>query len=406
MIPSEWLSEVLQHHGWLLGVVAVFVSGLALNLTPCVYPMIPVTLAFFSGQSSRSLSRTAWLALIYVTGISASYAALGMVAAMTGSLLGSWLQRPPVLLGVALVLFVLSLGMFGVYELRLPQGMMRRMGQASAGLGGAFVMGLVVGLVAAPCVGPFVLGLMLVVSRLADPALGFALFFIMGLGMGLPYVVLGIAASRAGRLPKAGEWLVWSKKALGLVVVGFALYILKPLLPPRAVLVAVSGLLLAAGVYLGWMERSAASSRVFLWIRRILGGLLVLAAVAVMRPAPQRGPSVAWQPYSAVALEQGLREGRPVVIDVYADWCLPCVEMDHVTFRHPQVVQALQDVVTLWVDATRGVSAEAEALFARHDVYGVPTVLLFDRTGAERTALRLLGFVNPEEFLRRLAQLH
>jgi len=346
------------------------------------------------------------LASVYVLGISLNYALLGIVAAHTGALFGSWLQQPLVLIGIAVVIVALSLSMFGLYDLRLPEVLTRRFGHASTGLWGAFVMGLVVGLVAAPCIGPFVIGLLLLVSHLGNPAVGFALFFTLGLGMGLPYVVLGATAQRIGQWPKAGEWLRWSKKALGVVLLGLALYFIRPLLPKPLLGWAVTGLLLGAGVYLGWLERTPRRGRWFVWIRRCVGSALVLAAAAWWWPwSPSGAPSVSWVPYSEAAFTQAQREGRPILIDVYADWCLPCVEMDHVTFRHPSVVRELASVATLRLDVTSEISPEGEALLERFDVYGAPTILFFDRAGAERTTLRLSGFARPDEFLQRLRQI-
>jgi len=403
--PSDWLREVLDRHGWWWGLPAVWLVGLSLNLTPCVYPMIPVTLAFFSGQSAGSLGRAARLAGCYVLGIALNYAVLGFLAARAGLLFGSWLQHPAVLVGFAVVVVVLSLSMFGLYELRPPQILIRRLGQASAGLWGAVAMGLVVGLVAAPCIGPVVLGLILLVGQLGDAVAGFLLFFVMGLGMGTPYVALGMAASRVGQLPKAGGWLVWTKKGLGIVLLGLGLFFLNPLLPPQAAWMAAAGLLLGAGVYLGWLERSRGRGKSFLWVRRVVGGVLVVAAIGVVWPRPPATSPVAWAPYSEAALEQAQRAHQPILIDIYADWCLPCVEMDHVTFRHPDVVPALAAVTTLRVDATREVSPDAERLLDRYGVYGAPTILFFDRSGRERTDLRLAGFATPDEFLERLEQI-
>ena len=357
--PLGALADVVSRHGLGLGLVAAFLGGLALNLTPCVYPMIPVTLAFFGGQAAGSWQRTAWLATCYVLGLSMSYAILGLLAARTGAFFGSWLQHPAVLIGIAIIIVALSLSMFGLYDLRPPQVLTNRLGQAFTGAGGAFAMGLVVGLVAAPCVGPFILGLLLLVSQLANPITGFLLFFVLGLGMGLPYLILGLAASRIGRLPKAGGWLVWSKRALGVVLLGLALHFIWPLLPSQA-----------------------------------------------SQPTPQVASTVvAWEPYSQAAFERAQRAHRPILIDVYADWCIPCVEMDRVTFHHPDVVRALGSVMTLRVDATRGVSDEAGEMLERSHVYGAPTILLFDRHGQEQRALRFSGFATPDELLERLQQI-
>jgi thiol:disulfide interchange protein DsbD len=390
--------------------VAAFVAGLALNLTPCVYPMIPVTVAFFGGQAGGRLAHRLWLAAAYVVGISLTFAALGSLAARTGMLLGSWLQQPLVLIGVAALMIALALSMFGLYELQPPAWILQRLGQASSGAAGALLMGMSVGLVAAPCVGPFMIGMLVFVSQLARPWMGFALFFIMGLGMGLPYVLLGLAAQRTSRLPKAGPWMVWIKHALGVMLLGLALYFLRPLIPHQPFRwLSVLGLA-AAGAYLGWMFSAPGVALLgrgrFATVRRLTGVALIALAVALVpRPSSTAGPSVAWQPYSAEALRAAAAARRPALVDVYADWCIPCVELDHVTFRHPGVVERLKAFATLRIDATGDVPAESQALLDRYGIIGVPTVLILDADGREREDLRVTGFVPPDRFLQRLDRL-
>ncbi|MBI3010783.1 MAG: thioredoxin family protein, partial [Candidatus Omnitrophica bacterium] len=401
----DWLTDIVRHQGLFVGSIAVFLGGLALNLTPCVYPMLPVTLAFFSQQSKGSPRKSGWLAFCYLLGISVNYAILGFIVAKTGSLFGAWLQKPVVLLLVALIIVLLALSLFGLYEFRLPEFLLRRWNSASTGAWGAFGMGWVVGLVAAPCIGPFILSLLLVVGQMGNAVAGLFLFFMLGIGMGLPYFLLGLLVNRFSRLPKAGAWMVWYRKALGLILLGLALYFLRPLLPEKILWMAVAILLAAGGIYLGWLESSRHPALWFRWLRQGIGVVLVISALAIVRPhAPQR-PTVRWIPYTEALLEQARQEQRPVLIDVYADWCLPCVEMDHVTFRHPEVVQALAEVLTMRLDATASISPEAERLLERYKIYGAPTVLLFDRSGKEQTRLRLLGFVQPQEFLERLEKI-
>ncbi len=265
-------------------------------------------------------------------------------------------------------------------------------------------MGLLVGVVAAPCVGPFILSLLLLVGQLANPAAGFGLFFMLGLGMGLPYLVLGAAATRLTRLPKAGAWLVWSKQALGFVLLGVALYFARPLLMPPVFAALGVGLLIGAGAYLGWIAR-AHGGRVFTAVRRTVGAACLLLVMALLWPQPPTRPRVAWIPYSVEAFQQAVQSQRPILIDVYADWCLPCVEMDHTTFRNPDVVEALKSAATLRVDATREIAPEASELFKRHRVYGAPTILVFDRRGMERRELRVLGYLNAEELLKLMRRL-
>lgn len=399
--PSQWFEQ----GGLWLKLLGAFFLGMALNLTPCVYPMIPVTVAFFSSQAAGRGRRVIQLALLYVLGLSLQYALLGLLAARTGMLFGSWLQQPSVLFGIAVVIVALACSMFGLYELRLPHAVVQRFGRASSGRWGAFVMGMVVGVIAAPCVGPLVLSLLLVVSQLAHPLTGFLLFFALGLGMGLPYVFLALAARRVSRWPKAGPWLVWSKRVLGVVLLGLALYVLKPLLPARLLHVLVLGLLIGSGVYLGWLEPTRAHRSQLRWIRRVVGTGLIVAAIASSWPKPHPVPMVPWIPYSDAAFEHAQREQRPIVVDVYADWCLPCVEMDHVTFRHPEVVEAVAQVAMLRVDVTRGASDDVAAFLSHRKIYGAPTMLFIDRTGHERLDLRLTGFAGPEEFLERLQRM-
>lgn len=403
--PFSGLGEMVHRHGLWVGMLATFVGGIALNLTPCVYPMIPVTLGFFSGQASGAKGRVLFLAVCYVLGISFNYALLGVLAARTGALFGSWLQQPPVLLGISAIMVALALSMFGLYELRPPRAVTRRLGQAPAGYGGAFVLGLIVGLVASPCIGPFVVGLLVVVGQLANPVAGFFLFLALGLGMGLPYLLLGLAAHRISHLPKAGPWLLWCKQLLGLVLIGAALYFLGPLLSARGKILSLAGFLLGSGVYLGWVARVASAGRRFLRVRRLAGVILVAAALLVGWPRPAPRPAVAWVPYSPAALEQARRSGRPTLVDVYADWCLPCVEMDHVTFRNAQVVQALTQVNTLRVDVTREIGPEAQALLETYRIYGAPTLLAFDRAGRERRELRQAGLLKADALLQLLQRL-
>jgi thiol:disulfide interchange protein DsbD len=401
------LAAIVEQRGFLLALPFVFVGGLLLNLTPCVFPMIPVTLSFFASQAAQPGRRylAKWLAVSYVLGLACTYALLGLAAARTGALFGAWLQLPAVRIAMAAVLAALALSMFGVYELRVPQAVMSRLGAASAGLGGAFMMGALLGIVAAPCVGPFLAGLLLLVSQLQNPAIGFLLFLVLGLGMGAPYLALGMAAQQVRKLPKAGGWLTWVKEALGVVLLGVALFFLAPTLPERSAHVAAATLLAGAGAFLGWLAPASGQTRAFKKFRQAAGSVLLVVAAAVIAPRPASGPSVAWIPYSHSAVAHARSAQHPVLVDVYADWCLPCVEMEHTTFRQPGVLEALSGVAALRIDATEGVDQESEEFLKRYQVFGAPTMLFFDRRGEERADLRLMRFATAEEIRERIRQL-
>ena len=286
----------------------VFLAGLALNLTPCVYPLIPITVGFFSRQSEGKTSRTFGLALAYVLGMSVTYSALGVFAALSGSLFGSWLQKPAVLVVIALVVLALALSMFGLYEIQAPHFITDRTG-SKAGVAGALTMGLFVGFVAAPCIGPFVLSLLTYVAQQGSAALGFGLFFTLAMGLGLPYLVLGTVSGSLKAMPRSGEWMIAVRKVFGFLLVALAAWFLRPLLPERVFDFAVAIPLIAGGVWFLFFEKSGSSLGWFRWTKRVVGIALLAAAVPFVVPA-KKGEALAFQPYSDAALAGGGRGGQ------------------------------------------------------------------------------------------------
>jgi thioredoxin:protein disulfide reductase len=389
---ARWVSE----WGWGPTFLWIALLGVALNLTPCVYPLISVTVAFFGGRTATEHRHTVRRALVYVVGICLSFSALGVVAALTGSLFGAALQRPAVLGGIALVLVALAGINFGLYQPRVPAALLQRLGRVGEGDIGALFMGLTMGIVAAPCIGPVVLALLLFVGARQSPALGFALFFVLGLGMGAPYVALAAVAGRLRRLPRGGAWLAWVEHVFGFLLLGLALYFAAPILPAGAVRVATLVLLAAAGVVLGFLGPQTSPATI--WPRR-LGGVALVAVALIGLPAAGTGPGIAWTGFSDDALTRAVAERRPVFIDFEAEWCLPCREMDRTTFRDPDVVRAAAAFATLKVDVTAS-DERAEALMSRFRVPGVPTYVLLGPDGHERR--RLVGFVRADEMRRAL----
>ena len=216
---SQDFGELLKRRGLLAVLLMLFGWGLALNLTPCVYPVIPLTVSFFGGQAHGQSRRTVLLASTYVLGMATTYSTLGVAAALSGRLFGAALQSPWVVAGVALVLVLLALSMFGLYDIRMPTALMQKAG-ARQGFAGAYAMGLLVGVVAAPCVGPVVLGLLAFVAATQDAALGFLFFFVLSLGLGLPFLFLAAFSSRIAALPRAGAWMEGRQEGVRLGAAG------------------------------------------------------------------------------------------------------------------------------------------------------------------------------------------
>jgi thiol:disulfide interchange protein DsbD len=357
--------------------------------------LVSVTVAYFGGQSRRSGSTTR-LALTYVLGIAVSFSMLGSVAALSGGLFGSALQQPAVIILIAGVLIVLALGSFGFYQFRPPAVLMQRAGGASKGGIGALLMGLTMGVVAAPCVGPIVIGLLVFVGSRQDPVLGFLLFFVLALGMGAPYVVLAVAAGKIRDLPRSGEWLVWTERLFGCILLCLAAYFVAPLLPYPLRQYLLPSAIVLAGLYLGFLEPAGRGVPGFAALRWSVALVFLGFAAWLVSPGGDR-PAVAWESVAALhASGDRNNDGRPVVIDFGADWCIPCREMDRTTYVHPGVVREAQRFRMVKVDLTRESDGNSK-LVDKYGVRGVPTIVVLSGQGEERQ--RMVGYVGPAEML-------
>lgn len=390
---SDDISNILEENGILLGLIFVFIGGLALNLTPCVYPLIPITIGFFGGQSEGSTKRLVMMGILFVLGLAVTYSVIGVVTSLTGALFGALLQNPLVIIAVALILIALSLSMFGVYEFKLPDSLVAKAGGAKGGMYGAFFMGLTLGIVAAPCIGPFVLGLVTYVASKQDPFFGFIMFFVLALGLGTPYLFLAIFSGKIKNLPRAGEWMQGVEHIFGLILVGMAIYFLLPLLPDEVVGYILPVYMILAGVFVLFFEKKAKSVKGFQIFKTLFSVLIISIAVYALIPSDTK--SVAWQPYSEEAVAE--ISNRGVIIDFYADWCIPCKELDALTFSDPEVIKVSEEFETYKADLTETLSPEVEQLRENYKIVGVPTVLILNSKGEE--VERITGFVTAEEFL-------
>jgi thiol:disulfide interchange protein DsbD len=395
----------------------VFLGGLALNLTPCVYPLIPITISYFGGQSEGKKGGAILHAVLYVIGLAITYSVLGSIAAFTGSLFGAALQYPAVLLFIAAIMILLSLSMFDVYELRMPAFLNRLAGGSQKGYLGTLFMGLTVGIVAAPCIGPFVLGLLTYVGNRGSVLLGFSLFFVLALGLGVPFLFLGIFSGSLNKLPRSGAWMVWVRKIFGFILIAMAIYFLKTLFPTALLYyLSLALTMLVAGLYLAWLEPTQTPGKAFRAVRTIVGiiffGVALLVASSGVQGsldealASQRGgPSanaIAWAPYSEAKLDEAAAAGRPVFIDSFADWCIPCKEMDKLTFSRPEVIGLSREFAMLRADLTSNKDPEVREFYKKFGIKGVPTLIFLKPGGTEIEELRGTGFESKDVFLAKM----
>lgn len=386
--------------------------GIGIAFTPCVLPMYPLISGIVLGGKQRlSTARALLLAFIYVQGMALTYTALGLVVAAAGMQFQAALQHPYVLIGLSAVFILLALSMFGAFSLQLPSSLQTRLTlmsnrQQGGSMGGVFAMGTIAGLICSPCTTAPLSAILLYIAQSGNLWLGGGTLYLYALGMGLPLILVTVFGNRL--LPKSGPWMAHVKTAFGFVILALPVFLLERIIGD------VWGLRLWSmlGVaFFGWAFITSLGLQKP-WQR--IGQILLLAAALIsVRPLQDWafGTTVAQSQshlnFTRISNVETLNaalastQGKPVMLDLYADWCVACKEFEKYTFSDPQVQQALQNTVLLQADVTAN-SAEDVALLKHLQVLGLPTILFFDENGNEQPALRVTGFKDAAAFRAHL----
>lgn len=416
---------------WLI-VSFFFGAGLLLALTPCVFPMIPILSGIIVGRGHKITHMHAFfLSLAYVLGMAITYAIAGVAAGFSGNLISNALQTPWVLGSFAAVFVLLSLSMFGLYELQIPTALQSKLSETSnrlhgGHLGGVFVMGALSAIIMGPCVAAPLAGALLYIGQTHDALLGGLALFVMALGMGVPLLLIGTSAGAL--LPKAGAWMESVKQFFGVMLLALAIWIIQPLLPISVQMILWAALLIFSAIYLraldalphnssGWQKllKGVGLFALLLGVAYLIGGLS--GAHDILRPLGNIGRAEAQTSTTlqfsrikdmadldqriARTRSNGLDKGQIVMLDFYADWCISCKEMERFTFSDDSVKAKLKPVLLLQADVTANSEAD-QALLKRYGLFGPPGILFFDANGNEIADFRVTGYQDATQFLKTL----
>lgn len=454
------IQNFIEERGWFLFLLLIFGFGLLMSLSPCIYPMIPITLAVIGAQNKdKGILNGLVTSVTYGVGMALVYAVLGFLIASGTSGITATMQSPVVLVPIAILLLVLSLSMFGAYTLEAPQFLRDKLGGSGdgnrAGLVGAFVMGMVAGLIASPCVGPFLSGLLIFFATTGDGVLAFISLFIFGMGMSVLLIAVGTFPTLAGKMPQAGGWMETLNRGMGLLLVGMALYFLRPgsVIPEAYFYPLVGVVLVIVSSFMGAFDQQGAGATWWDRTRRALGILALVSglvlfvgsnlqygflgkawrsvleetmpqtvgvpagvAVAAGEASGARETAAASTPlphkvpWEIIATGDGVQAfldakraeakaaGKPMMIDFWATWCVYCKKLDKVVWNQPEVIKESLRFVTVKVDATKPDDEEMTAIKEEMRVPGLPQVIFIDSRG-EILHGRTSGFKPAEEML-------
>jgi thiol:disulfide interchange protein DsbD len=425
------LADMLKQDDLWVTLLAFFAGGLLLSLTPCVFPMYPILTGIIVGQGkSLTTSKAFTLSFFYVQGMAITYTILGVVVALAGAQFQAAFQHPAVLIVLSVLFIFLALSMFGVFNLSLPSSWQNKLNdlsnsQKGGSVVGVILMGVISGLVASPCTTAPLTGALLYISQTGDILLGASALYALSLGMGLPLLILGSSGGKL--LPKAGAWMNIIKNIFGLLLLAVPIFLLERLIPAIATQLLWSALILASAMYFYVENQNASTSKkgLFYALRSFVifammfyGGLMAYQSIypttllnvgSTQQTSPKEasGHSFKFEYVKSLAelnerVALANANGKTVMVDLYADWCIACKEFEKYTFTQTNVQAALSNSVWIQIDLTNTGSKESKELMKYYNVFGLPSILFFDLSGKELQKQRVTGFMNDEQFTNHI----
>jgi len=418
-VGEQSYTDKLASQGLLTNLVIFFLVGVGLAFTPCVFPMFPILSSLIAGQQNLSTKKAFSLSFVYVQGMAVTYAALGLVVASLGGQVQGYLQHPTVLISFSILFVLLAMSMFGWYEIKLPSGMMNKLTQVSnqqkgGNYVGVFMMGVLSGLIASPCTTAPLSAALLYVAQSGDYLVGGLTLYVLSLGMGLPLLLLGTSGGKL--LPKAGGWMEQVKTLFGFIMLVVPLILLERIVDIEIIWLMAGLLALATALYLHhWQSgQSQGKLKTALWFAATLlvvtGASLTKnyfwptkAAVAQAEVQTHSFRQVANLSELKEEIAKASSEGRLVMVDLYADWCVACKEFEHYTFPDAKVQAQFAHFELIQIDLTES-DAKTIELMEEYTVFGLPSILFFDSQGNELLEQRVTGFLNAKDFAEHLSK--
>ena len=421
------LADMLKQDSLLLTLLAFFAGGLLLSFTPCVFPMYPILTGIIVGQAKDKVLTTKHaftLSFFYVQGMAITYTLLGIVVALAGAQFQAMFQHPLVLIALSILFIFLALSMFGFFNLALPTTWQNRLNnlsnqQKGGSIVGVVMMGVISGLVASPCTTAPLTGALLYISQTGDVVLGASALYALSLGMGLPLLILGSSGGKL--LPKAGAWMNIIKNIFGLLLLAVPIFLLERIIPTFFIEILWVLLILATASYFYVANQNASEQKtkgfwygfrsLLIFLMLFIGAqqaykLIIPTALPNSLPITIEHQSSFKKIADLEELNQAIKEangqGRTVMVDLYADWCIACKEFEEHTFSKPEVKQALANTTWLQIDLTETSSTGSIELMEHFDVFGLPSIIFFDLTGNELTQNRVTGFMKAEAFAKHI----